>query len=250
MIEKEKEPKNTEKEKFISLFIIDNLNTYLISYLREFQGENKTLKLEYTYFFGIIESVFQITPIFAAAIQNKIGLRNSVVLGGIITILALIFMMFSKIFILDLIAYFIIALGSFSPYLMERNFVSYFYEVRGKIFGIMAISEALETSGFNILAENFIINPQSDEADIDENFYTYDVSKKIIKYLIIIIIIFTFCSVLSLIIVVPFDKKKHGEGLFRDEENSDPEIRNSLDNYNEEEYEEEEEENKNDSSKL
>ena len=78
MIEKEIEPKNTEKEKltlrdaiktyisleiynigFISLFIIDNLNTYLISYLREFQGENKTLKLEYTYFFGIIEVCFK-----------------------------------------------------------------------------------------------------------------------------------------------------------------------------------------------
>jgi hypothetical protein len=245
MIEKKKEPKDTEKEKltlkdaiktyisceiysigFTSLFIIDKLKSYLISYLREHQGENKTLKLEYSYFFGTIDSVFQITPIFAAAIQNKIGLRNSVVLGGIITILALIFMMFSKLFILDIIAYLIIALGSFSPCLMQRNFVSYFYEVRGKIFGIMAISEALETSGFNMLAENFIINPESDEADVDQNYYTYDVSKRLMKYIILIIILFTVCSALSLVILVPFNKKKHGEGLFRDEDSEDLEVRN------------------------
>jgi hypothetical protein len=30
----------------------------------------------------------------------------------------------------------------------------------------------------------------------------------------------------KLIILVPFDKKKHGEGLFRDDEKSNPEIRN------------------------
>jgi len=193
---------------FISLFIMDKLMTYLLSYLRELQGEKKTIRLEHSYFFGMIACVFEITPIFAAAIQNKIGLKFSVALGGIIIILALLLILFSKSLILDLIGYFIIALGSFPPSLMERNFVSYFYEIRGKILGMMALSLALETSGFNMLAENFIINPESDEADVDENFYTYKVSKRIIKYIIIILIIFTSCSILSLIIVVPFDKKK------------------------------------------
>jgi len=236
---------------YVSMFIILNLWSYLISYLRECKGGNKSLSLEHVYFFGVVESMFEITPIFSAAIQNKIGLRNSVVLGGIITILALILMLFSKSFILDLFAYLIIALGSFSPYLLERNFVSYFYEVRGKILGIMAFTYALENSGFNMLAENFIINPQSDEADVEENFYTYDVSKKFMTYLILIIVLYIVCSILCLAIIVPFNKKKHGEGLFRDEENEDPEERNSLDNYNEEEEEvEDEDENKNEDNKL
>jgi len=236
---------------FISLFIIDNLMTYLLSYLRELQGEKKTIGLEHSYFFGMITSMFEITPIFAATIQKKIGLRFSVVLGGIIIILALLLILFSKSFILDLIGYFIIALGSFPSSLMERNFVSYFYEIRGKIFGMMALSYALETSGFNMLAEKFIINPESDEADVDENFYTYEVSKRIMKYIIIILIIFTICFILSLIIVVPFNKKKHGEGLFRDNSKDDSEIRNSLDNYSEEEEEHEgEDENKKDDNKL
>jgi len=211
------------------------------------------MRLEHSYFFGMIACVFEITPIFAAAIQNKIGLKFSVALGGIIIILALLLILFSKSLILDLIGYFIIALGSFPPSLMERNFVSYFYEIRGKILGMMALSLALETSGFNMLAENFIINPESDEADVDENFYTYKVSKRIIKYIIIILIIFTSCSILSLIIVVPFDKKKHGEGLFRDNSKDDSEIRNSLDNYNEEEEEyedDDEDENKKDDNRL
>lgn len=238
---------------FVSLFTIINLWTYFISYLRECQGGNKSLSLQHSYFFGVVESVFEITPIFAAAIQNKIGLRFSVILGGLITILALVLMQFSKSFILHLLAYLIIALGSFSPSLLERNFVSYFYEVRGKILGIMALTYALETSGFNMLAENFIINPESDEADVDQNYYTYDVSKRLMKYIILIIILFTVCSALSLIILVPFNKKKHGEGLFRDEDSEDLEVRNSLDNYNEEEEEVEDEdkdENKNDDNKL
>jgi len=235
----------------VSLFTLLNLWPYLISYLRECKGGNKSLSLEHVYFFGVIESVYEITPIFAAAIQNKIGLRSSVVLGGIITILALILMLFSKSFILDLFAYLIITLGSFSPYLLERNFVSYFYEVRGKILGIMAFSYALETSGFNMLAEYFVINPHSDDADVDQNYYTYDVSKKLMTYIILIIVIIIICSILSLIIIVPFNKKKHGEGLFRDKENEDSEERNSLDNYNEEEEEvEDEDENKNEDNKL
>ena len=101
-----------------------------------------------------------------------------------------------------------------------------------------------------------MVNPESDEADVDEKFYTYEVSKRFLNVVIMNIIISIICCIFVVIIIVPYDKKKHGKGLSfsggkttseKDDENSPI---NSLEAEEEEKEEEKtEEENKLDNIK-
>ena len=69
---------------FGCLMVIHNLTTYLISYLRHYQ-EEKSITLQYTYFIGPVMSITMglFTPC-VGIIENKIGLKLSLVLGGIL----------------------------------------------------------------------------------------------------------------------------------------------------------------------
>jgi hypothetical protein len=190
--------------------ILGNLLTYVLSYLRGLQGENKTITLQYSYFFVIIGIIFGIVQIIAPAIQNKIGLKCSVIVGSSILLASMILFYFSKSFIFDIIIYLILALGSFCIPLLERNHLYYFYEIRGKLIGALSLVSALESAGLNMFAEKFIVNPQSDEADVDELYYPFNIAENIRKYILIVIIIYLICSVISVILIIPFDKNIHG----------------------------------------
>ena len=194
--------------------ILGNLLTYVLSYLRGLQGEHKTITLQYSYFFVIIGIIFGIVQIIAPAIQNKIGLKCSVIVGSSIMLASMILFYFSKSFIFDIIIYLILALGSFCIPLLERNHLYYFYEIRGKIIGALSLVNALESSGFNMLAEKFIVNPQSDEADVDEFYYPVNVSQNFRNYVLICVILYSICAIISIIFIIPFDKNIHGKGLF------------------------------------
>ena len=191
-----------------------NLITYLLSYLRGLQGEHKTITLQDSYIFSIVSIVFGVVQIIAPAIQNKLGLRCSVILGTFIILFSISVIYFSRLFILDILGYFILTLGSFCLPLLDRNFLYYFYEIRGKLIGALSLVNALESAGLNMFAEKFIVNPQSDEADVDELYYPFNIAENIRKYILIVIIIYFSCSVISVILIIPFDKNIHGKGLF------------------------------------
>ena len=89
----------------------------------------------------------------------------------------------------------------------------FFFEIRGKLSGALGIVNAIESSGFSLITEKFIVNPESDEADVDEQFFTYNVSKRVLNYIILNIIITVVTTVLIIIIIVPYKKEKHGRGL-------------------------------------
>ena len=144
-----------------------NLITYLLSYLRGLQGEYKTITLQDSYIFSIVSIVFGVVQIIAPAIQNKLGLRYSVIVGTFVILFAILLIYFSRLFILDILGYFILALGCYCLPLLDRNFLYYFYEIRGKLIGALSLVSALESAGLNMFAEKFIVNPQSDEADVD-----------------------------------------------------------------------------------
>lgn len=194
--------------------IVGNLMTYVLSYLRGLQGEQKSITLQYSYIFVMIGIIFGIVQIIAPAIQNKIGLRYSVIVGTCIIFPSMLGLYLSKSFILDVILYLILALGTFCIPLLDRNFLYYFYEIRGKIMGALSVLNALESAGFNMLAEKFIINPQADEADVDEFFYPFDISKKFRNYILFTMILYLVCAIISIIFIIPFDKNIHGKGLF------------------------------------
>jgi MFS family permease len=197
-----------------TFMILGNLITYLLSYLRGLQGEKKTITLPYSYLFSIVAIFFGVVQIIAPAIQNKLGLRCSVILGTFIILFSISVIYFSRLFILDILGYFILTLGSFCLPLLDRNFLYYFYEIRGKLIGALSLVSALESAGLNMFAEKFIVNPQSDEADVDELYYPFNISENIRKYIIFVIIIFSICAVISIIFIIPFDKNIHGKGLF------------------------------------
>ena len=193
---------------------LGNLITYLLSYLRGFQGEHKTISLQHSYLFSIVSIVFGAVQIIAPAIQNKLGLRCSVIVGTFIIFFSMLLIYFSRLFILDILGYFILALGSFCLPLLDRNYLYYFYEIRGKLIGALSLVSALDSAGLNMFAEKFIVNPQSDEADVDGLFYTFNVSENIRKYILIIMIIYPICALISVILIIPFDKNIHGKDLF------------------------------------
>ena len=106
--------------------------------------------------------------------------------------------MFFKILILDLFSFFVFGLSLAPSSLMGRNFMHFFFEIRGKLSGALSIVTALLSSGFNVIAEKIVVNPESDEADIDEKFYTYDVAKRVVDFNVIVIIINVIASICSL----------------------------------------------------
>ena len=168
-----------------SLLTIVSILVYRISYLRHCQKE-KTLDLQHIYFNSIIFT-FSMTGInlFATTIEKKLGLKCSIFVGTLIQIISYLILFISTNYYLDLLS------------LMCSS----------------SIINALRSSGFNIFYEQVVINPMSDEADVDDKFYTYDVSKRFLYYIIINIIINAVCCIFTAITIVPYDKEKHGNGL-------------------------------------
>jgi MFS family permease len=239
---------------FNALMSLMTVNIYRISYLRHFQ-EEKTLDLQYSYFNSVVFSItMAVTNLFATTFEKKLGLKRVIILGVIIRSVSYVILYFSKFFFLDLFSYFVLALSLSPVMLMGRNFMHFFFEIRGKLTGALAIVGALLSSGFKIIAEKIVVNPESDEADVDEKFYTYDVSKRVNNYIIVVFIINIVNSILVLLIIVPYNKEKHGKGLSfggrsssRDSSINDSEEKNkeTTEEENDKKKETIEEENKN-----
>ena len=203
---------------FFALFNSMNLNIYLISYLREKQSDNKKLKLEHSYFFApVLMITFLTMNLFLNPIEKKLGIKISLIVGTTIIILSCLLLYFSEKYLLSLLSFGFIAIGCFYIPLLIRNNISYFYEIRGKLIGILSVPEAFVNGGFNIIAEKFIINPESDEADVDANFYTYNVSRKYLNFILLCMILVFSSNLIASLLIIPFDKKKHGKGLFKKE---------------------------------
>ena len=197
-----------------SLLVQLGLSTYLISYLRFFQ-DKRTLTLQHSYFFRLtVLLVMNILGIFTPYIQKKLGFRTVVIFIGVSGTLYYLILYISTNYYLSLFSHFLSAISNSFALLIERNLMGYFYEIRGKLNGGIAVISSLIASGYNMLAEKFIINPYSDEADIDGNYYSFDVSQNLKTYFIIIMVIFIIGTFFGLILIIPYDIKKHKNAIF------------------------------------
>ena len=194
---------------FGCLMVIYNLTTYLMSYLRHYQKE-KTLTLQYTYFIGPVMSITMglFTP-FVGTIESKIGLKLAVILGGFLCLWSSVILYLSKNYYFDLFAFFINSCGSSMSALLSRNLMSYFFHIRGKLIGVLSVISSLVSSAYNAIGEKWIVNPNSEEAVVDNSYYTYEVSKNLLTYLEICWACIIIGTILTVIFVVPYDKKKH-----------------------------------------
>lgn len=194
---------------FGCLMVIHNLTTYLMSYLRHYQ-EEKTLTLQYTYFIGPVMSITMglFTP-FVGAIENKIGLKLAIILGGILCLWSSVILYLSKNYYFDLFAFFINSCGSSMTALLNRNAMGYFFHIRGKLNGVLSVIGSLVSSAYNAIGEKWIVNPNSEEAVVDKSYYSYEVSKNLLLFLEICWACIIIGTILTVVFVVPYDKKKH-----------------------------------------
>ena len=205
---------------FGSVYALSNLHTYLISYLRFHQEEEKTLTLQYIYFISLVMSIGRgfFTP-FVSFFENKLGLIKAIILGALIDMSGTAIIYFSKNYYIDLFGFLIISLGQSLTALRRRNVMSYFFYVRGKLSGIISVINAFITAGYNIICEKWIVNPNSEEAIYDKEYYSINVSENILNYIQFIWCCAGFGTLISLLLITPFDEEKHGKGLFAPKNN-------------------------------
>ena len=194
---------------FGCIMVIFNLTTYLMSYLRHYQ-EKKTITLQYTYFIGPVMSITMglFTPT-VGVIENKIGLKLSIILGGLLSLWSSVILYYSKNYYFDLFGFFVNSLGSSMGALMTRNLMRYFFHIRGKLSGILSVIGSLVSSGYNIVGEKWIVNPDSEEATVDNSYYTFEVCQNLLKFLRICWACLSIGTIMTVIFIVPFDDKKH-----------------------------------------
>jgi hypothetical protein len=93
--------------------------------------------------------------------------------------------------------------------LLSRNLMGYFFHIRGKLAGVLSVISSLVSSAYNAIGEKWIVNPNSEEAVVDKSYYTYEVSKNLMVFLEICWACIIIGTILTVIFVVPYDKKKH-----------------------------------------
>ena len=200
---------------FGSVYALFHLHTYLISYLRYYQSGEKTLTLQYIYFITLVMSITQgfFAP-FVSISESKFGLLKSIILGAIIVIFGTGIIYFSKNYYLDLLGFLVISIGQALTALRRRNIMSYFFYVRGKLSGILSVINAFITSGYNVICEKWIVNPKSENPVENTDYYDINVSKNILKFIQFIWCCAGIGTLISLLMIIPFDPEKHGKGLF------------------------------------
>ena len=131
------------------------------------------------------------------------GLKFVILIGSSVDILCCLIFNFSKSYFLDLFAIFLNAFANSPLVLIGRNLMGYFFDIRGRLNGGLSLIDALVRAGFNIfLSEKVIVNPLSDEADEDDSFYTFDISKNILNFYKLTIIFIIISTAISLIFIV------------------------------------------------
>jgi hypothetical protein len=95
--------------------------------------------------------------------------------------------------------------------LLSRNLMGYFFHIRGKLNGVLSVISSLVSSAYNAIGEKWIVNPNSEEAVVDNRYYSYEVTKNILTFLEICWVCIIIGTILTVVFVVPYDKKKHAK---------------------------------------
>ena len=91
--------------------------------------------------------------------------------------------------------------------LMSRNLMGYFFNVRGKLSGLLSVIGSVVSSAYNIVGEKWIVNPNSEEAIIDHSYYSIEVCQNLLTFLKISWVCIIIGTILTVVFVVPFNPK-------------------------------------------
>ena len=206
-----------------SLWVISNLATYLISYLKKYEDADSTfLSLNLSYFFNpILTTTLNIFMPICGILEFKLGCQRAIILGALVNMLAYTILYISHNIFLDFLGIFLFGIGlSISTTLSTKNAIQYFFNQRGTISGVLELISSALSATHNKIAET-IINPNGDEPAVCEKgkegecgtagnpkiYYSLDLSEKILSFFILELGCFGISTLLTLLFLVPYDEK-------------------------------------------
>ena len=237
-----------------SLWVISNLATYLISYLKKYEAEDSTfLSLNLSYFFNpILTTTLNIFMPICGILEFKLGVQRAIILGALVNMLAYTILYVSHNIFLDFLGIFLFGIGlSISTTLSTKNAIQYFFNQRGTISGVLELISSALSATHNKIAET-IINPDGEEPKICEKgkegecgsetnptiYYNQDLSEKILSFFMLELGCFGISTLLTLFFLVPYDEKaakKLSKELKKRAQEKSKEENNAI-NENEEDY--------------
>lgn len=192
-----------------SIWTLNNMGPYLISYLIKNQDRKSTsLTISYGYFiFPILNTTITAFMPLCSAIEFNLGVHRSIIIGALINMLAYTLLFFSPNIYLDFIIIFLFGIGlSISTSLSTKNAIMYFFNKRCLISELLQIITILLCALHNFIGEN-MINPKSEEPIQTSSFYAIEISKNAGNFCLFEVGCFGVSTLLSLLFIVPFDKK-------------------------------------------
>ena len=281
MVDKEKDKKNA-KDKYLnknstkngilsvigaivhklgisSIWVISNLATYIISYLKQNDKENTFLGQTLCYFFNpILTTTLNIFMPICGILEFKLGCQRAIILGALVNMLAYTILYVSHNIFLDFLGIFLFGIGlSISTTLSTKNAIQYFFNQRGTISGVLELISSLLSAAHNKIAET-IINPNGEDPTICENnvdpsecgvvenknplYYSLELSENVLNFFVLELGLFGLSTLLTLLFLVPYDEKaakklskalkKKAEEKSKEENNAINEDENKKDDEN------------------
>ena len=215
-------------------FILLDFTVYIISYLKKYDPKNnESLTLQYIYFISSISTVtLGLFVSFSGFLEFKLGIKNILLFGALIQIIGCFIIYFTNNFYIYLVSFFIMSLGiSMNVKVPIKNALMYFPKKEGVICGIYSLFGLLISSILSFIGEKVIINPKSIDPD-DDYYYPYEISKNVFKFILVQIIIISICTLLTIILIAPFNQKNEKNNEEINEKNVKLENRNSNDSMN------------------
>ena len=237
MVDKEKDKKNA-KDKYLnknstkngilsvigaivhklgisSIWVISNLATYIISYLKQNDKENTFLGQTLCYFFNpILTTTLNIFMPICGILEFKLGCQRAIILGGLVIMAGYGLLFISGNIFLDFFSIFLFGIGlSISTTLSTKNAIQYFFNQRGAISGVLELISSGLSATHNKIAES-MINPDGSEpmpipgdTGSKDNYYSLEVSEKVLNFFLLELGTFGVSTLLTLFFLVPYDEK-------------------------------------------
>jgi MFS family permease len=205
----------THKLGISSIWIIANLATYIISYLKQNDKENTFLGQTLCYFFNpILTTTLNIFMPICGILEFKLGCQRAIILGGLVIMAGYGLMFVSNSIFLDFFCIFLFGIGlSISTTLSTKNAIQYFFNQRGAISGILELISSGLSATHNKIAES-MINPNGAEPGPIEgdkgskdNYYSTEISEKVLNVFLLELGTFGVSTLLTLLFLVPYDEK-------------------------------------------
>ena len=206
-----------------SLWVISNMATYLISYLKKYEdADSNFLSLNLCYFFNpILTTTLNIFMPICGILEFKLGCQRAIILGALVNMLAYTILYISHNIFLDFFGIFLFGIGlSISTTLSTKNAIQYFFNQRGTISGVLELISSALSATHNKIGET-IINPNGDEPEVCEKgkegecgtpanpkiYYGLELSEKVLSFFILELGCFGISTLLTLLFLVPYDEK-------------------------------------------